>query len=214
MGTVIKSSRDGFRRAGLVHRRAGTFYPDGELTEQQLEALRHDPMLVVVEGVQEDALQDASDYSELIQEMGNTIAALERDLELVRADLVASSADLDQARIGLSVATSDLSQALALQQAAPGLIAEEAKLLVPEDPAKEGVICILADNLVALIAAHLQPQNTTPEAQVDGIQSTLGTSVEPPSAAPVQAVASATGEQPEVVSGEKSGKRPRAKGAE
>jgi len=107
--------------------------------------------------------------------------------------------------------SADLSAALALQQAATALVVEEAKLLVQEDPTKEGVLCILADNLAALITAHLQPQNKTPEAQVDGIQSTLGTSVEPPSAAPVQAVVAATGDQSAVVSPEKaSGKRGKA----
>ncbi len=197
MGTVIKAKRDVYRRAGLAHKVAGTFYPDGDLSEQQLAVLRADQHLLVVEDVQEDALQSDQGNAELLHEMGNTIAALEHDLEQARIVLVSTSADL--------------SAALALQHAAPGLVVEEAKLLVQEDPTKEGVICILADNLVALIAAHLQPQNKTPEAQVDGIQSTLGTSVEPPSAAPVQAVVAATGDQSALVSPEKvPGKRGKA----
>lgn len=197
MGTVIKAKRDGYRRAGLAHKVAGTFYQDGDLSEQQLAVLRADPHLLVVEGVLEDALQADQDNAELLQKMGTTIAALEHDLEQTRVLLVSTSADL--------------SAALALQQAAPALVVEEAKLLVQEDPTKEGVICILADNLAALIAAHLQPQNKTPEAQVDGIQSTLGTSVEPPSAAPVQAVVAATNDQSAVVSPEKvPGKRGKA----
>lgn len=205
MGTLIKAKRDGFRRAGLAHKVAGTFYPDGDLSEQQLAVLRDDPNLLVVEGVQEDALQADEGNAELLQEMGTTIAALEHDLE--------------QARAGLKSACSDLVAALERQKAAPALVVEEAKLLVQADQTQEGVICILADDLAALITAHLQPQNKTPEAQVDGIQSTLGTSVEPPSAAPVQAVVAATGDQSAVVSTDKaSGKRgagaARNKGAE
>ncbi|WP_336331638.1 HI1506-related protein [Pseudomonas putida] len=197
MGTVIKAKRDGYRRAGLAHKVAGTFYPDGDLSEQQLAVLRADAHLLVVEGVQEDALQADQDNAELLQEMGTTIAALEHDLE--------------QARAGLKSACSDLVAELERQKAIPGLVVEALKLLEPADPAQEGVICIMADSLAALITEHLQPQNKTPEAQVDGIQSTLGTSVEPPSAAPVQAVAAATGDQSAGVSPEKApGKRGKA----
>lgn len=197
MGTVIKAKRDGFRRAGLAHKVAGTFYQDGDLSEQQLAVLRADPHLLVVEGVQEDALQADQDNAELLLELGTTIAALEHDL--------------DQARAGLKSACYDLTAALDRQKAAPGLVVEALKLLEPADPAQEGVICIMADSLAALITEHLQPQNKTPEAQVDGIQSTLGTSVEPPSAASVQAVVAATGDQPAGVSPEKApGKRGKA----
>ena len=43
----VKSTRDGFRRAGLVHSKAGlTFAPD-ELTEKQLEVLDDDPSITI-----------------------------------------------------------------------------------------------------------------------------------------------------------------------
>lgn len=190
MGIVIKSSRDGFRRAGLVHRRAGTFYPDGELTEQQLDALRSEPLLVVVEGVQEDALQDANDNSELIQEMGDTIAALEHELE--------------QARAGLKTASADVVRILAMQSAAPAQIVQALALLERADPAAEGVICVMPDALQELIREHLQLHAL--EAQGDGSESTLDGARDPqPPQDPAQVppVASTAGDQPEGVTTDK-----------
>lgn len=214
MGTVIKAKRDDYRRAGLAHKVEGAFHEDGDLTEQQLAVLRADPNLLVVEGVQEDTLQADQGSAELLQQMGTTIAALEHDLEQVRSDLMATASERDQARAGLEAASADLSAVLARQQDAPGRIIEEASLLVQEDPTQPGVICILPDNLVALITAHLQPQQKAPEAQDDGIQSTLSTAGESTSPAPDQAVAQTTGDKPEAVSGDKvEGKRTRNKGA-
>jgi hypothetical protein len=76
------------------------------------------------------------------------------------------------------------------------------------------VICIQADDLAALITEHLKPQQGAPEAQEDGIQSTLSTAGESPSPAPVQAVAPATGDQPAAVTSEKKRGASRTKGAE
>ncbi|MEX5343013.1 HI1506-related protein [Pseudomonas sp. I2] len=195
MGTVIKAKRDGYRRAGLAHCVAGTFHEDGDLSERQLAMLRGDPNLLVVEGAQEDVLQLDQDNDDLIQELGNTIAGLEHDL--------------GQARAGLKSACSDLMAALDRQKAAPGLVVEALKLLEPDDPTLEGVICIKADSLAELIAELLQPQQKTPEAQDDANQSTLGSAgdSEPPTPAPAAAVAQADGAQAGVVSPEKTGKR-------
>lgn len=196
MGTVIKAKRDGYRRAGLAHRVAGTFYEDGDLSEQQLTMLRDDPHLLVVEGVQEEALQQDLDNDELLQELGNTIAGLEHDL--------------GKAREGLKSACSDLLAAHERQKAAPCLVVEAAKLLTPADPAQEGVIIIAADSLVALIAEKLQPQQKTPEAQDDANRSTLSNAGgdESPTPAPVAAVAPADGTPAGAVSPDKAtGKR-------
>lgn len=195
MGVIITARRDGFRRGGIAHSAAGKFYPNGFLTEDQLKAFRSDPQLVVTE--QAEAFSRAGQDESLLGEMGTTIAVLEHELE--------------QARAGLTVASADLLAALGRQQAAPGLVVEEAKLLVQEDPTKDGVICILPDNLAALIAAHLQPQNKTPEAQDDGHKSTLGSagdSESPPNPAPVSAMAPAVGPDPEPMKADKpAGKR-------
>lgn len=192
MGTAIKSKRDGYRRAGLAHYVAGTFYEDGDLSEQQLAMLRDDPNLMVVEGVLENTLQSDQDNDDLIQELGNTIAELEHDL--------------GKAREGLKSACSDLLAAHERQKAAPGLVVEAAKLLTPADPAQEGVIIITADSLIALIAEQLQPQQKTPEAQDDANRSTLSNAVrdESPTPAPVPAVASPDGAPTGAVSPEKA----------
>ncbi|MGE7992547.1 HI1506-related protein [Pseudomonas sp. NPDC089554] len=201
MGVVIKSKTDGFRRGGIAHRTEGTYYPDGMLTEQQLAVMRGDPHLLVVEGVQEDALQADQSSAELLQEMGNTIAALEHELE--------------QARAGLRTAASDVMRILEHQKSVPDLVVQDANLLVQAHPGEEGVICILADDLANLITEHLKPQQAMPEAQSDGTQSTLGGASGPDSSsnpAPIQAVAPATGGQPEAVNTENAPKRGRKKG--
>ncbi|WP_060495322.1 HI1506-related protein [Pseudomonas sp. GTC 16482] len=199
MGTVIKAKRDGYRRAGLAHCVAGTFHEDGDLSERQLAMLRGDPNLLVVEGAQEDVLQLDQGNDDLIQELGNTIAGLEHEL--------------GQARAGLKSACSDLIAALDRQKAAPGLVVEALKLLEPEDPTQEGIICIKADSLAALIAEHLQPQQKTPEAQDDANRSTLSNAGgdEPPNPAPVPAVAAADGAPAGAVAPDKAaGKRGKA----
>lgn len=192
MGIAIKSKRDGYRRAGLAHCVAGTFYEDGDLSEQQLVMLRDDPHLLVVEGVQADALQADQDNDDLIQELGDTIAGLEHDL--------------GKAREGLKSACSDLLAAHERQKATPGLVVEAAKLLAPADPTQEGVLCINADSLAALIAEILQPQQKAPEAQDDANQSTLGSAgdSESPNPSPTAAVAAADGAQAEVVTLDKA----------
>lgn len=45
----ITSRRDGFRRAGIVHPAVPVDHPIGELTEDQIEALRSERMLIVEE---------------------------------------------------------------------------------------------------------------------------------------------------------------------
>ncbi|WP_323114334.1 HI1506-related protein [Pseudomonas guariconensis] len=162
MGTVIKAKRDGFRRAGLVHRVAGTFYPDGDLSERQLEVLRRDPHLLVVEGVQEDALQADTDHERLVQEMGDTIAQLEHDL--------------GQARAGLQAATRDLVVVLERQKHAPVLILNDVRALEPADPAAQAVICIAQDTLAEIISQHLQNGQGATEANNDGSNPTLDNS--------------------------------------
>ncbi|MBI6895447.1 hypothetical protein JET64_01355 [Pseudomonas putida] len=207
MGTVIKSSRDGFRRAGLAHYIAGTFYQDGELSERQLDMLRNDPKLLVVEGVQEDALQVAEDNTELMQEMRSAMAKLSAESGEAIAAL---EYDLEQARAGLGAASADLVRVLEQQKAVPALVVEGAKALPPADPTQEGVICISADILATLIADRLLPPQDKPEEQHDGNSTlaTAGDSQPPQSPAPVPPVAPTPGAEPEAVSTDKvPGKR-------
>ncbi|WP_374467436.1 HI1506-related protein, partial [Ferrovibrio sp.] len=47
-GFQVTAKRDGFRRAGLTHT-GTTFHPANTLTKQQIDALKNESMLVVVE---------------------------------------------------------------------------------------------------------------------------------------------------------------------
>jgi hypothetical protein len=58
MPIFITSSIDGFRRAGLAHPKGTTEYPDGTFSEEQLRQLHNEPLLAVVEAVDEDAKTD------------------------------------------------------------------------------------------------------------------------------------------------------------
>lgn len=192
MGTIIKAKRDGFRRAGLVLRVAGTYYPDGDLTEAQLEVLRADPQLLVVEGAQEDALAVDDDSAEVIQELAGTIAQLEYSLE--------------QARAGLNTASADVTRLLDHQKGVPVLVLDAVRLLAPADPTAEGVICIKGDALVEVIRQQLQ---VTLEVPNDGVQ-TLDNSSSPetpPNPTPLPADAPATTDTGAVKPGKQSAKR-------
>lgn len=52
MGLLITAKREGFRRAGVAHSADATYWPDGHFTEKQLEQLRGESQLLVIEGVQ------------------------------------------------------------------------------------------------------------------------------------------------------------------
>jgi hypothetical protein len=63
MALLIKALRDGFRRAGIAHSSAGTYHADDAFSEEQLEALKGEPQLIVIEGVEEPE-QDDGDENE------------------------------------------------------------------------------------------------------------------------------------------------------
>jgi len=178
MGVIIKAVTDGFRRGGIAHRAKGTWYEDGELSEEQLEAFRKERQLVVIE--QAEPFSSAGLDDTLLAEMGDTIASLEHSLE--------------NARAGLKTASADLVRVLEQQKAAPTLIVTEAQALEPADPTAEGVICIAGDALLSLISTHLQPVQASPETPADESDATLnnsgsaeapqGTSQGAPSSAP------------------------------
>lgn len=160
MGVVITARRDGFRRGGIAHSAAGTFYPDGALTEDQIKAFREDPQLVVTEQAepfssagQDDSLRGPGNYA---------IANLEHLLEI-------ANDQYDAASVLLAAFQEQ-------QQAAPALIVTEARALEPADPTAEGVICIAKDALLSLISKHLQPVQASPEAPDDESDTTLNNS--------------------------------------
>lgn len=207
MGVLIKSKTDGFRRGGIVHRARGTYYQDGALTEEQLEVFSREPQLVVVVQASPVAAVGLDDESQrLMQEMGDTIAALEHELDEANTGRMLAISSLEQVSEELEAQRSYRLAALACQEALPGQVVQAVTLLEPDDPTQEGVICIKADSLAALIAELLQPQQKTPEAQDDADRSTLSNSSgdEPPTPAPVPPVAPADGTQAGVVSPEKA----------
>ncbi|WEA18930.1 HI1506-related protein [Pseudomonas juntendi] len=213
MGVIIKSMTDGFRRGGIAHRAKGTYYQDGVLTEQQLAVMRDDPHLLVVEGVQEDALQAEQDNTELLQELATTIATLEYELGQVKTGRLLLVSNLEDARAELESARSAQQVVLERRLALPGLVVEATKLLTPADPAQEGVIFITADTLAAVIAEQLQHQQVAPEAQDDADRSTLSNADgdESPTPAPVPPVAAADGPPAGAVAPDKApGKRGKA----
>lgn len=157
MGVIITARRDGFRRGGIAHSAAGTFYLDGALTEDQLKAFRNDPQLVVIE--QAEPFSGAGQGGSLVEEMDNTIASLEFQLGVANDQYDAASV--------LLAAFNDQ------RLAAPALIVADARALEPEDPTAEGVICIAGDALLSLISQHLQPVPACAEALDDENDSTL-----------------------------------------
>ena len=65
----ITSKKDGFRRAGVAHSARTTEYPDGFFSDEQLELLRQEPLLYVLEGdeVQAELSDKPVPARELIQ---------------------------------------------------------------------------------------------------------------------------------------------------
>lgn len=211
MGVVIKSKTDGFRRGGIVHRAQGTYYPDGVLTEEQLEQFSQEPQLVVVvQAIPAGVVGQDDESQRLMQEMGDTIAALEHELNEVNTGRKLVISKLELANEELETERSYRLAVLDRQDALPGLVVEALNLLEPADPTQEGVVCIKADSLAALIAELLQPQQKTPEAQDDANRSTLSNVVsdESPTPSPVPPVASPDGSPAGAVSPDKTtGKR-------
>ena len=211
MGVLIKSKTDGFRRGGIVHRAKGTYYQDGDLTEQQLEEFSREPQLVVVVQSSPVAAVGLDDESQrLMQEMGDTIAALEHELGQANAGRLLAVSNLEQAGAELEAERSYRLTVRDRDMALPGLVVEAATLRVPDAPEHEGVICIRADSLGALIAEILQQQAKAPEAQDDANRTTLSNSSgnESPNPSPVPPVAPADGTQAGAVSPDKTpGKR-------
>jgi len=188
MGVLIKAKVDGFRRCGVVHRSHGTYHPDGFFTDAELDQLKREPQLLVTEQA-ESAV--STDQSELVQELGDTVANLEHSLE--------------QARNGLRSASRDLIDALERQKQAPVLILDAVRVLEPADAAAQGVICIKEDDLAAIIRQSL----TKPEAHTDGsttLDNSGGPEAPPPSEA-VPPVSAAPGADATVKADKPAGKR-------
>ena len=63
----IVSKREGFRRCGVAHSRTAVDYADDHWSEEELERLKAEPMLVVTEGLEnEDVVID-----DIVEAIGN-----------------------------------------------------------------------------------------------------------------------------------------------
>nr|WP_288358470.1 HI1506-related protein [uncultured Pseudomonas sp.] len=153
-GVTITAKIDGFRRGGIAHSAAGTHYPEGYFSESQLEAFRQEPQLVVVEGVVEVSGDDdielrlvaADQQRELLSDMVETLTGRLADAE----DLVQTLAN----------ALSDQDTQLA---AMPELIVLDLLELERADPTQQGVLCLKADDVVAVIKRFTQALIQNPE---------------------------------------------------
>ncbi|WP_312375820.1 HI1506-related protein [Pseudomonas oryzihabitans] len=153
-GITITAKLDGFRRGGIAHSAAGTHYPEGYFSEAQLEAFRQEPQLVVVEGAVEASGDDdielrlltADQQRELLSDMVESLTGRLTDAE----DLVQTLAN----------ALSDQDTQLA---AMPELIVLDLLELERADPTQQGVLCLKADDVVAVIKRFTQALIQNPE---------------------------------------------------
>lgn len=153
-GITITAKLDGFRRGGIAHSAAATHYPEGYFSEAQLEAFRQEPQLVVVEGALEATGDDdielrlvaADQQRELLSDMVESLTGRLADAE----DLVQTLAN----------ALSDQDTQLA---AMPELIVLDLLELERADPTQQGVLCLKADDVVAVIKRFTQALIQNPE---------------------------------------------------
>lgn len=142
MGIIITAKTDGFRRGGIAHPAAGTHYPEGYFTEAQLEAFRREPQLVVVEGAAEAPSDD--DAEARLVAADQRLDYLEDLVESLTARLATSE---DQVQV-LVVRGQGRAQQLG---DLPGLIVTDLSSLERADPTLEGVLCLKADDILAVI---------------------------------------------------------------
>ena len=153
-GITITAKLDGFRRGGIAHSAAATHYPEGYFSEAQLEVFRQEPQLVVVEG----ALEAAGD-----DDIELRLVAADQQRELL-SDMVESLtvrlADSEHLLQTLATALSDQDTQLA---AMPELIVLDLLELERADPAEQGVLCLKADDVVAVIKRFTHALIQNPE---------------------------------------------------
>lgn len=71
----ITAKVDGFRRAGMAHPAAATDHPIDSLTEDQIKALKGEPMLVVEEAEVEDPEPEAKEGDKPTRRQGGKAQA-------------------------------------------------------------------------------------------------------------------------------------------
>lgn len=133
MPIQITAKRDGFRRCGIAHSETTTTYGDDYFTQAQLQELKSEPNLIVIE-VAEGA--ETGNVHTALVDAGNRIVELEavvlqlnsdaRDLKS-KLDTVTAERDELAAKLGLLTATgSDGTQVAELAQDTKAGAADEA----------------------------------------------------------------------------------------
>lgn len=141
-GVMITAKIDGFRRGGIAHSAAGTFYEEGYFTEEQLEAFRRELQLVVVEGA---VAATADDETELALVAADQQRELLSDLVDSLTARLADAEDLNQALLQC------VTEVSAKYAAIPELILLDLQSLERADPAQEGVLCLKTEDVLGLL---------------------------------------------------------------
>lgn len=153
-GITITAKLDGFRRGGIAHSAAATHYPEGYFSEAQLEVFRQEPQLVVVEGALEAAGDDgielrlvaADQQRELLSDMVESLTGRLADAEDLVQTLANALSDQDTQLVAM-----------------PELIVLDLLELERADPTQQGVFCLKADDVVAVIKRFTQALIQNPE---------------------------------------------------
>lgn len=153
-GITITAKLDGFRRGGIAHSAAATHYPEGYFSEAQLEVFRQEPQLVVVEGALEAAGDDgielrlvaADQQRELLSDMVESLSGRLADAEDLVQTLANALSDQDTQLVAM-----------------PELIVLDLLELERADPTQQGVLCVKADDVVAVIKRFIQALIQNPE---------------------------------------------------
>lgn len=84
----IRSLRNGFRRCGVAHPAGWVEHPEGTFTEEQIETLKNEPMLIVSD------MADTGTGSESLKKKEKELAEREADLDTREKELAEREAAL------------------------------------------------------------------------------------------------------------------------
>lgn len=136
MPIQITAKRDGFRRCGMPHSEKTKTYPDGYFTQAQLDELKAENMLIVVEV--SDTQQDDNGNGTELQTALARIVELESGLSQLADDNQQLKAELDNAQALIAEQLSSIKEG---QDVIASMTTERGELmaqLAAADAAKSG----------------------------------------------------------------------------
>lgn len=92
MPIQITAKRDGFRRCGIAHSETTTTYGDDYFTQAQLQELKSEPNLIVIEVA--DGVETSGEHTALV-DAGNRIVELEAVVLQLNSDTIELKSKLD-----------------------------------------------------------------------------------------------------------------------